>query len=127
MDRQDFVDAVAEDLFTYVMQGSISERHVASEIKPTGLDERFEDFDSLIDLHFVLRPDVVDFVEQLPRRLRSIKTQTRNVQAVSRGEISGRIRWDSTVKVGRLRLPATGRSSFVTRATRAMISTKTSF
>jgi hypothetical protein len=112
MDRQDFVDAVAEDLFTYVMQGSISERHVASEIKPTGLDERFEDFDSLIDLHFVLRPDVVDFVEQLPRRLRSIKTQTRNVQAVSRGEISGRIRWDSTVKARAAQAPG-DRSLFV--------------
>lgn len=112
MDRQELVDSVAEDLFAYVMQGSISERHVASEIKPTGLDERFEDFDSLVDLHFVLRSDVVEFIETLPHRLRSIKTQTQKVQTVSRGEISGRISWDSTVKTRAAQAPG-DRSLFV--------------
>ena len=105
MDREDLVDAVAEDLFAYVMHGSLSERHVASEIKPFGLDERFEDFQSLVDLHFVLRPEVVEFVEALPHRLRNIKTQTKNVETVSRGEISGRISWDSTVKTRSARAP----------------------
>jgi hypothetical protein len=97
MDREALVDSVAEDLFAYVMQGSMPEDHVAAQIKPNGLDERFEDFDSLVDLHFVLRPDVVDFVEALPHRIRSIKTQTKNVTTASRGEISGRIDWESTM------------------------------
>ena len=112
MRRQELVDAVAEDLFTYVMQGSLSERHVAAEIKPNGLDERFEDFETLVDLHFVLRPEVVDFVDALPHRIRNIKTQTKNVQTVSRGEISGRISWDSTVKARSAQAPG-DRSLFV--------------
>lgn len=105
MDRQTLVDAVSQDLFTYVMQGSVSERHVAKELKPSGLDARFEDFESLVDLHFLLRPAVVEFVEALPHRLRSIKTQTKNVQTVSRGQITGRISWDSTVKTRSARAP----------------------
>jgi len=97
MDREALVDSVAEDLFAYVMHGSMPEDHVAAQIKPNGLDERFEDFDALVDLHFLLRPAVVDFVEALPQRIRSIKTQTKNVSTASRGEISGRIDWESTM------------------------------
>lgn len=98
MDRAELIDAVSEDLFAYVMHGEISEQHVTTQLKPTGLDERFESFDALVDLHFLLRPAVVDFVEQLPSRLRSIKTQTKNVQQTTRGQISGRIDWTSTMK-----------------------------
>lgn len=98
MDRAELLDAVSEDLFAYVMHGEISEQHITTQIKPTGLDQRFESFDALVDLHFLLRPSVVDFVEQLPSRLRSIKTQTKNVQQTTRGQISGRIDWTSTMK-----------------------------
>jgi 8-oxo-dGTP pyrophosphatase MutT (NUDIX family) len=49
-------------------------------------------------LHFVLRPDVVDFVEALPKRLRNVKTQTRDVTETARGGIDGRIDWPSTIR-----------------------------
>jgi len=97
MDRDELIDSVAEDLFAYVMHGTMPEGHVAEQIKPNGLDERFEDFDALVDLHFILRPEVVDFVEALPHRIRSIKTQTKNVTTASRSEIDGRIDWESTM------------------------------
>lgn len=97
MNRAELIDTVSKDLFAYVMHGSIPEEHVASQIKPEGLDERFEDFEALVDLHFVLRPAVVDFVEALPQRVRSIKTQTKNVTTASRGGINGRINWESTL------------------------------
>lgn len=77
MDRAELIDAVSEDLFAYVMHGEISEQQITTQLKPTGLDERFESFDALVDLHFLLRPAVVDFVEKLPAQLRSIKTQTK--------------------------------------------------
>lgn len=98
MDRDTLVAEVAEDLFAYVMRGDIAEKRIIPDLKPAGLDERFESFEALVDLHFLLRPAVVEFVEQLPHRLRSIKTQTKNVQQTTRGGISGRIDWDSTVK-----------------------------
>lgn len=112
MDRAELLDIVAEDLFAYVLCGEIAEQHVAADLKPTGLDERFESFDALVDLHFLLRPDVVEFVEALPSRLRSIKTQTKNVQTTTRGEISGRIDWHSTVKTRCSKAPG-DRSLFV--------------
>lgn len=105
MDRQTLVAEVAEDLFAYVMRGDIAEKQIVPDLKPAGLDERFESFDALVDLHFLLRPDVVEFVEKLPHRLRSIKTQTKNLQNVTRGEISGRIDWNSTVKMRYSRAP----------------------
>ena len=98
MDRQQLIDAVSEDLFAYVMHGEIAEQQIFDDLKPTGLDERFESFEALVDLHFLLRPEVIDFVEMLPQRLRSIKTQTQNVQTTARGKITGRVDWESTVR-----------------------------
>ena len=98
MDRGELVDALATDIFAYVMHGDLSERHLASELRPDDLDERFADFESLVRLHFVLRSDVVDFVEALPKRLRSVKTQTRDVTETTRGGVDGRIDWPSTVR-----------------------------
>lgn len=98
MDREELLDSLAEDLFAYVMHGNLTERHVVEELRPNGLDERFRDFESLVRLHFVLRSDVVAFVEALPQRLRSVKTQTRDVSETSRGGIDGRIDWPATVR-----------------------------
>jgi len=98
MDRQQLIDAVSENLFAYVMHGEIAEQQIFDDLKPTGLDERFESFEALVDLHFLLRPEVVDFVEMLPQRLRSIKTQTQNVQTTARGKITGRVDWESTIR-----------------------------
>lgn len=98
MDRQELLDQLTQDVLAYVMHGGFSEDRLASEIKPDGLDERFDDYESLIRLHFILRPDVVDFVESLPQRLRSVKTQTENKTRTSRGRVNGRIDWSATIR-----------------------------
>lgn len=98
MNREELLDHLTEDVLTYVMHGGFPERRLASELKYDGLDERFDDYELLVRLHFVLRPDVVEFVERLPDRLRSIKTQTENVSTVSRGQINGRINWSDTYR-----------------------------
>lgn len=105
MNRQELLEELTEDIFAYVMQGAVPEDRFVGKIRPTGLDERFEDFESLVRLHFVLRPDVVDFVEELPTRLRSVKTQTQNVTSTQRGEISGRINWSDTIRERHSRAP----------------------
>ncbi|MFC3478988.1 hypothetical protein [Halobacterium litoreum] len=112
MNREDLLDSLTSDVLTYVMHGRIPEEHLAAEIKPRGLDERFDDFESLVRLHFILRPDVVDFVEKLPSRIRSVKTQTKNVASVSRGTVDGRIDWGKTVQRRHTRNPS-DRSLFV--------------
>lgn len=98
MNRQALVEQLSEDILTYVMHGSFPDEHLASEIKPDALDERFYEYEMLVRLHFILDPDVISFVESLPNRLRSIKTQTKRVSSESRGGLDGRINWAETIK-----------------------------
>lgn len=98
MNREELLEELTQDVLAYVMHGTFPERHFANEIKPTGLDERFADYEMLVRLHFILRPDIIDFVETLPTRLRQIKTQTENVSERRRGSIQGRINWTKTVR-----------------------------
>lgn len=98
MNRKALIEQLSEDILAYVMHGSFPSEHVATEIKPDALDERFYEYEMLIRLHFILDPDVVSFVESLPSRLRSIKTQTKRVSNDSRGGLDGRINWTETIK-----------------------------
>ena len=98
MDRKALIESLTSDVLTYVMHGSFPEEYVAEQLKFAGLDERFDDFEMLVRLHFILRPAVVDFVEGLPANLRRLKTQTRTVSAVSNGTVDGRIDWGGTIR-----------------------------
>lgn len=105
MNREDLIAQLSEDVLTYVMHGSFPEDHFAEEITPVALDERFYDYEMLVRLHFILDPDVVEFVESLPNRLRDIKTQTKRTSRESRGGIDGRINWSETIKRRHSRSP----------------------
>lgn len=98
MNREQLLDELTQDILSYVMQGSISKEVVASGIKPEGLDERFEEYELLVDLHFVLREDVVEFVRRLPDHLRELETSTRTRSRTTRGTIQGRVNWQQTVQ-----------------------------
>ncbi|WP_313692214.1 hypothetical protein [Halorarum halobium] len=106
MNRDDLLERLTQDVFAYVMHGGYPEDRFVGEIRPEGLDERFDDFESLVRLHFVLRPEVVQFVEELPNRIRSVKTQTRNVSSTNRGRVDGRIDWSSTIRERYSRAPS---------------------
>lgn len=98
MNRDELLDRLSQDILAYVMHGEFPEHHFAQEIAPSELDERFHDYEMLVRLHFILRPDVVEFVEALPQHLRSIKTQTATVSNVRRGTVEGRINWAATTR-----------------------------
>lgn len=98
MNRDELIDQLTEDILAYVMHGGFPERELAHTLKPEGLDERFDEYELLLDLHFILKPEVVDFVEQLPQRLRSIRTETQTVARTQRGTIDGHINWGATIK-----------------------------
>lgn len=98
MRRDELIEGLSQDVLAYVMHGSFPEQQVVEELRPDALDGRFDDYESLIRLHFVLRPDVVAFVERLPRRLRSIRTETESVSNTARGQVDGRIDWNRTVR-----------------------------
>ncbi|MFC6722363.1 MULTISPECIES: hypothetical protein [Halobacteriales] len=98
MNREAIIDQLSQDIISYVMAGSFEEHQVAREIKPEDLDERFEDYRLLLDLHFILKSDVVNFVRELPKRLRSISTETKTVSRTRRGTVDGHINWGATMK-----------------------------
>ncbi|QKQ98274.1 hypothetical protein GKQ38_01935 [Candidatus Nanohaloarchaea archaeon] len=98
MKKTELIDGLTDDIVSYVMHGEFPEDQLAADLKHEGLDERFEDYELLMDLHFILKPEVVEFVQRLPERIRSIKTQTENVSKTRRGTVEGRINWSSTIK-----------------------------
>jgi len=112
MRREQVVEGLSQDILAYVMHGSFPEQHVVDELAPEGIDDRFEDYESLVRLHFLLRNDVVEFVEGLRHRLRSIETATENVSQTTRGQVDGRVNWPGTVKQRYARNPK-DRSLFV--------------
>lgn len=98
MNDTDIVEQLGQDILVYVMSGSRAETQIAQRIKPEELSDRFVDYQLLLDLHFILRPDVVDFVEKLDQRLRRIKTSTQVNRKTQRGGIEDRINWAETIK-----------------------------
>lgn len=113
MNRKELLENLTDDILAYVMHGGFPKQRIAESIKPEALDKRFEDYDLLLDLHFILKPEVVDFVEHLSKRLRSIRTETKTVAKTQRGGINGHINWGSTVKA-RYSTNPRDRSLFVT-------------
>ncbi|EGQ42990.1 MAG: hypothetical protein J07AB43_09790 [Candidatus Nanosalina sp. J07AB43] len=113
MERSELLENLTEDIASYVMHGEFPEDELAAELKHDELDERFRDYGLLMDLHFILKPEVVNFVEELPQRIRSIKTQTKNKSKTQRGSVNGKINWSSTIQKRYAENPG-DRSLFVT-------------
>lgn len=113
MNREELIDGLTQDILAYVMNGGFPKQELATSIKPEALDQRFEDYELLLDLHFILKPDVVEFVEQLSQRLRNVRTETKTVARTQRGGIDGHINWGATVKT-RYSTNPNDRSLFVT-------------
>ncbi|MFO7793866.1 MAG: hypothetical protein R6V35_02710 [Candidatus Nanohaloarchaea archaeon] len=113
MKKTELIEGLSSDIISYVMHGEFPEDELAAELKYDELDERFTDYELLMDLHFILKPEVVDFVRELPHRIRSIKTQTRNKSRTQRGSVDGRINWSSTIQKRYSENPG-DRSLFVT-------------
>ncbi|MDS0474592.1 hypothetical protein [Natrinema sp. 1APR25-10V2] len=98
MNKDDLLGQLTEDILAYAMHGSFPEQELARSIKPEQLDERFEEYELLLDLHFILQDDVVDFFRELPAHLRSIRTETQTTSRTRRGTVDGRINWGKTIK-----------------------------
>ncbi|WP_435101206.1 hypothetical protein [Halarchaeum sp. P4] len=98
MDRDSLLEQLSEDIFAYVMHGAFPESELAATLKPDALDERFTEYELLLDLHFILKPAVIEFIEELPRRVRSLQTETESVARTRRGTIDGKINWSATIK-----------------------------
>lgn len=98
MDREFLIERVGAELFGYLMEGRLSRDDFAAAIRPESLEQRYEEYEQLADLHFLLSEPVVEFVERLPQRLRQLKTETTRERQISGGAIQGRIDWSETYR-----------------------------
>ncbi|WP_435143775.1 hypothetical protein [Halobaculum sp. P14] len=96
MDDSELIDAVSQDLFVYVLDGDLPSDDVAELIKPIDFPEQYAEYDRLVSLHFLLREQVETFVDELPDKIRAIKTETTTESSIQRGGINGRINWEAT-------------------------------
>lgn len=91
------VERVQSELVTFLQSGTIGETDVVSTLDFTSLE--IEDFSRLKRIHFCLSDPVVQFVEKLSNRVRSIKTANQRERIHTRGEIRGSIDWNQTTKL----------------------------
>jgi hypothetical protein len=92
-EAQVLIGEICTYLPTFLKQGNIVP--FTKDIDAT-LD--IHDVEKLLRIHFILRSDVIEFVELLPERIRSIKTSTRKENEIQTERIRGRIEWQQTIK-----------------------------
>lgn len=93
---EDLVKPVALEMANYLKNGEINTAFVESKLEYKGI-ERFQDLESIMKIHFVLSKEVVSFLEKLPRRVRRIRTESKQDEVTRRGEVRGRINWGKTL------------------------------
>lgn len=94
---------VADFFNQYLKSGVIDYSSFTQDIDP---NLNIDNINRLLRLHFVLTSKesdgtlgVLDFMEELPSRLRRIKTATGAEAQFFEGEVRGKIDWDKTVKI----------------------------
>lgn len=100
-DFEELRKETAEYLFQYLNKGVINEEEVIENLIPEDSDlpkDKIDSYDELVDIHFLMQEEVVDFIENLEKRLRTIKTDTKSKKVVNRGQVDGKIDWEATTK-----------------------------
>jgi hypothetical protein len=92
---------IGEYLFQYLKEGAIPENRIIGQLLPEEADipkDKINSFDQVIDIHFLMQDEVTEFIDQLEYRLRTIKTETKSRKITNKGEIDGKVDWESTIK-----------------------------
>jgi hypothetical protein len=92
MTAEDMLEEISDELIIYLKQGSI---RVDSFLKKVDLN--INNFEQLLRIHFLLKEEVKEFIEDLPYLIRNIKTSTQKTNREVNGEIRGRIDWQATI------------------------------
>jgi len=99
MNKEEIIEELTGSIIGYINKSGVFPQSKLTEpIKPKELAERYNKFENLIDLHFILKEEIVEFVSHLPNNLRNIKTQTKNISRTKHGITEGRINWEKTIQ-----------------------------
>lgn len=94
---EQMIEEVADKLIVYLKDGQLSTQ---SFLRKINLD--IENIKELLHLHFLIKKEVVKFIQYLPWRIRNIKTSNEKINKTYRNKIQGKIDWQSTI-TGRYR------------------------
>ncbi|GAB6138480.1 hypothetical protein [Halanaerobaculum tunisiense] len=104
---EELIKEIAEELIIYLKAGQLSLTPFLQQIEPS-----INNFRQLLRIHFILQPEVIAFIEQLPTELRRIKTSSQQVKKILQGEVRGQVDWQQTIKQ-RYQTNCQAQSSFV--------------
>jgi len=94
--QDELLEPVAAEMVSFLRNGQINTEFIGNNLEFKGID-RIQDLKSILRIHFVLSESVVNFLKELPRRIRRIKTDSKKKLIRRRGQIRGRINWSRTV------------------------------
>ena len=89
----EMVKEIADKLIVYLKEGDVNTKPFLEKI-----DLQINNIEELLRIHFLLKDKVKDFIEELPWRIRNIKTSTEKIHRQHRNEVRGRINWQETLK-----------------------------
>ncbi|MFC1890854.1 hypothetical protein ACFLZT_00505 [Thermodesulfobacteriota bacterium] len=101
------LNEISEDLNQFLKNGNLTS--FTKEIDP---NLKIDNILKLLRIHFILtatkknKVGVINFIEQLPQRLRRIKTTVRKESEIIEGEVKGRINWQGTIRLRYNRNPS---------------------
>ncbi|GAB6098562.1 hypothetical protein JCM16358_04410 [Halanaerocella petrolearia] len=90
---QDLVAEIADELIIYLKAGKLNPNPFIKQI-----NFQLENLTELLQVHFVLQQEVIDFIDQLPQQLNRIKGSWQQVDQLLTREIKGRVNWQQTIK-----------------------------
>jgi hypothetical protein len=90
---EELIEEISDFLVIYLKSGKIG---VNSFIKKTQMN--ISQLEQFIQVHFLLKEEVKQFVRTLPTFIRRFKTSTTVVLETFQGEVRGQIHWPNTIK-----------------------------
>ncbi|WP_064094125.1 hypothetical protein [Rossellomorea aquimaris] len=89
---EELIEEISDFLVIYLKSGKVE---LNSFIKKTDL--QISQLEQLLQIHFLLKDEVKQFVRELPILIRRIKTSTTEKQNTYHGQIKGQINWPKTI------------------------------
>lgn len=94
MKTETILNEISSDISFYLKSGKLNIDSLSNKIDPS---LNINNIEKLLRIHFLLKDDVVNFVEKLESRLRSIKTTVETKTTVLNGKIRGSVNWKETI------------------------------
>jgi len=91
--KEVLLESIKEDLLVYLKAGKLSPIPFLNK-----LNLNIEKIEDLLKIHFLLKPEVKDYILKLPTMIRDLKVSTNLTQEINHNQIRGGIDWKETIR-----------------------------